>query len=118
MSMSMSMSVAHIVYMHTYLFLTYIHAFTHTCIYIYIYLYITNTNRCYRLGQKKDVYVTRYCMQISKKTPKSIEMPIHQLQQGKGMLGKGSMAKLNDEEREMARQTKVELLFDLNKETK
>ena len=93
------------------------HSHTHVYIYTYIYTSQTQTDAT-AWAKKKDVYVTRYCMQISKKTPKSIEMPIHQLQQGKGMLGKGSMAKLNDEEREMARQTKVELLFDLNKETK
>jgi len=71
-------------------------------------------DRCYRLGQTKDVYVTRYRMQYNAEGLQSIEKPIHDLQDGKGMLGQGCMKKLTSEERQISRQTDVKLLFDLN----
>ena len=71
-------------------------------------------DRCFRLGQTKDVRIFRYQSQsLFVRTTNTIEQPILELQDGKHALGQGAMRTLNKAERELARLAKIKLMFDL-----
>ncbi len=62
-------------------------------------------DRCYRIGQQKNVHVIRYCCKDS------VEERILKIQERKHMLAKGSMQKQTPEERRQARLDELTSMF-------